>query len=435
MAISPSIDVPQTGHPPGDSTEASATAAHSLAPHSGILLCLPPLPDVTLGNTLSVIASAFPGESVTVATPFVPSDPTPWTHLQLVPWPPEITRDQAGSDWVLAATDFTASASLLQSTHADIKVILLLSATAPEATLPDPSLIRALADGIRNSSIDLVLPRYAPTPTNALVNSALIYPLTRALFGADVRFPLPIEAAMSPRMAARLAAPAQRQVSLSGGSALLWPVAEAAIAGMSVREIATPQNVPQRPPQGDFNTVFGSVAGSLFADIETKASFWQRARTFTPRAAAAPLSPLPFNPEDANDETTIVSAQIGEMIESFRLAHSNLQEIWSLVLPPQSRLALKKLSLVPPTDFVIDPALWARIVYDFTISFHLRTLNRGHLLGAMVPLYLAWVASHLNIVGDQPLRADARVEATAAAFESEKSYLVSRWRWPDRFNP
>ena len=23
----------------------------------------------------------------------------------------------------------------------------------------------------------------------------------------------------------------------------------------------------------------------------------------------------------------------------------------------------------------------------------------------------------------------------AAAFEADKPYLVSRWRWPDRFNP
>ena len=39
--------------------------------------------------------------------------------------------------------------------------------------------------------------------------------------------------------------------------------------------------------------------------------------------------------------------------------------------------------------------LWVRIVYDFILAYRLRTLNRGHLLGALTPLYLAWVASHL----------------------------------------
>ena len=123
------------------------------------------------------------------------------------------------------------------------------------------------------------------------------------------------------------------------------------------------------------------------------------------------------------------------MIESFHLAQNNLQEIWSLVLPPQSRLALKKLSQLSAEAFTMEPDLWARIVYDFALAFHLRTLNRNHLLGAMTPLYLAWAASHLRFVADHPDRAAHAIERNAAAFESEKSYIVSRWRWPDRFNP
>jgi hypothetical protein len=123
------------------------------------------------------------------------------------------------------------------------------------------------------------------------------------------------------------------------------------------------------------------------------------------------------------------------MIETFHIAQDNLEEIWSLVLPPQSRLALKKLSQLSPDAFTLQPDLWARIVYDFTLAFHLRTLNRNHLLGAMTPLYLAWVASYLRTVSDDPTRAAHAIELTASAFEGEKSYIVSRWRWPDRFNP
>jgi hypothetical protein len=70
--------------------------------------------------------------------------------------------------------------------------------------------------------------------------------------------------------------------------------------------------------------------------------------------------------------------------------------------------------------------------YQIPLAF--RTINRGHLLGALIPLYLAWVASHINITasGTNPER---HIEAVAAAFEADKPYLVSRWRWPDRFNP
>jgi hypothetical protein len=127
------------------------------------------------------------------------------------------------------------------------------------------------------------------------------------------------------------------------------------------------------------------------------------------------------------------------MLESFRLAYTNLHEIWSLVLPPNSLLGLKKLSLMPAAGFRMPDALWARIVYDFVLAYRLRTINRGHLLGALTPLYLAWVASHLLLTtpgaGPDTVAPEAHIETLTTAFEADKPYLVSRWRWPDRFNP
>jgi hypothetical protein len=121
------------------------------------------------------------------------------------------------------------------------------------------------------------------------------------------------------------------------------------------------------------------------------------------------------------------------MVEAFRLAYTNLQEIWSLVLAPNSLLGLKRLSVVEPAAFRMPENLWARIVFDFLIAYKLRTINRGHLLGAMIPLYLAWVAGHINVTASGT-NAEFHIETVAAAFEADKPYVVSRWRWPDRFN-
>lgn len=122
------------------------------------------------------------------------------------------------------------------------------------------------------------------------------------------------------------------------------------------------------------------------------------------------------------------------MVEGFRLAYSNLLEIWSLVLPPASLVGLKRLSAMEASSFRMPENLWARIVYDFLVAFRVRTINRGHLLGALIPLYLAWVAGHIN-VSTSGMDPERHVEAVAAAFDADKPYLVSRWRWPDRFNP
>ena len=387
-----------------------------------VLVCLPAIASDALPSAFEAIATAFPGEDILVASANPAADASEWPSLELIPY----TSPVADIGWVLAVGDYAAAARIAIDRNTR-SVILLGDDNAPI----NPHLLRSLADCIRTKNVDLALPRFALGPNDALVNSALLYPLSRALFGADIRFPLAIDAALSTRMAQRLLNNTQRLVALNQGSTLLWPVAEAAIAGLSVRELPTSDVTPPTPPptqnQTDFNALFASVAGSLFADVDAKATFWQRARSLPLRSTAPPLPDFlaPSAPPP----------EIYSMIESFHLAQNNLQEIWSLVLPPQSRLALKKLAQLSPDAFTMEPELWARVVYDFTLAFHLRTINRNHLLGAMTPLYLAWVASYLRVVADDPARAARAIEDTAYAFELEKSYIVSRWRWPDRFNP
>jgi glucosylglycerate synthase len=106
------------------------------------------------------------------------------------------------------------------------------------------------------------------------------------------------------------------------------------------------------------------------------------------------------------------------------------------VLPPATLLELKRLTGLTATSFRLPDDLWARIVYDFALAHRLRIMNRDHLLKAMTPVYLAWVASYTTEVGAAaPAAIEYRLERLGAAFESQKPYLVSRWRWPDRFNP
>ena len=417
--------------------DATSPSAHpdtgpTLAPNrrstAELLLCLPALAPEALPSALQAIASAFPSEPILVACATPPEDPTPWPSLEFIPY----TTARSDVGWFLAAGDYAAAAQLAIEHNA--RAVILLGGDTAALSAPNalnPTLLRSFIDCLRTKNIDLVLPRFAVGPNDALVTSALLYPLSRALFGADIHYPLPIDAAISGRFAQRLVSTTQRLMALNQGSTLLWPVAEAAAAGFSVREVSAGDAAPPTPPppqtQADFNALFASVAGSLFADIEAKATFWQRARGISAPAAHHPAPP-PLTELTASPE-------IHSMLDTFRLAQDNLQEIWSLVLPPQSRLALKKLSQLSPDDFSMEPDLWARIVYDFALAFHLRTLNRSHLLGAMTPLYLAWVASYLRFVADDAARAAHAIDLTATAFENEKSYIVSRWRWPDRFNP
>src|SRR6185437_8136436 len=167
------------------------------------------------------------------------------------------------SDWVLTAGDYVAANDLAKQ-H-DAAQVLLLGADV--CTLPATT-IREMADRIAGGA-DLIVPTYALGAHDGLVTSSLLYPLTRALFAANIRFPLPMDTGMSRRMVERMASVAQRQAA-SQSDALLWPVAEAAAAAFTVRQIDSNAPPPPAPSVSDFNTLFTNVAGGIFADVEAK---------------------------------------------------------------------------------------------------------------------------------------------------------------------
>jgi len=385
----------------------------AIAATGSLLVSLVPLPPDAFETMLANLALAFPGETVLVATPDAAPQHSADSPLRLLPY--NVTTVSA-SPWTLTAADYLNTYKLAQENQATACVLL-----GAEAQSLHPEAIRALAKSALQC--DLTVAHYDLGPREGLVNSAILYPVTRALFGTRPRFPLAIDLGLSLRMAERLAAAAQRFTAAGQNDALLWPLSEAAAAGYSNAEVAIgPRTLPQ-PAAPDLNALLAQIAGSLFADVDAKASFWQRARGVQPSSTNTQSAPIAEPPPD-----------IASMLDAFRLAYTNLHEIWSLVLPPNSLLGLKKLSLMHPESFRMPDNLWARIVYDFILAYRLRTINRGHLLGALTPLYLAWAASHLTLIssGTPP---EKHIQDVAVAFETDKPYLVSRWRWPDRFNP
>jgi glucosylglycerate synthase len=272
---------------------------------------------------------------------------------------------------------------------------------------------------------ELAMPLYSMGKFDGLLNSSILAPLTRALYGKRVRFPLAPDLCIAGKMIGELEVALQR--STAQGQDLFWPATEAALrdCGMCQVNVDT-RHVP--PADGvDLSTVLAQTVGPLFAEMNINAPLWQRVRG----SQAVDCSGVALPPPSDG-----APGDITPMLETFRLGFRNLQELWSLVLPPVTLLELKKLARPGGDRFHLPDELWVRIIYDFALAYRLRTISRTHLLGALTPLYLGWVASYaLEVGGASPAEAEQRVEKLARAYEDGKPYLLSRWRWPDRFNP
>lgn len=287
--------------------------------------------------------------------------------------------------------------------------------------------IARLVQPVLELGFDLVTPYYAHGKFEGLLNDCLISPLHRALYGARIQNPLGPDLGISRRLYQRIIGPDQRARSAQQIPAPASIAPTAVCSGFKICQAHV--GVRLYPPMDwtNLSSLLAQVLGPVFLDVERNAACWQKPRELAYAPSLGDRTPVSED-QDAVD--------VGRMLELFRLGTRDLQEVWGLVLPPATLFELRKLSSLPPGQFRMPDELWARIVYDFALGHRLRTINRDHLLRAMTPLYLGWVASYaLEIQNATVKAAEQRLERLCQAFEANRSYLVSRWRWPDSFNP
>jgi hypothetical protein len=303
----------------------------------------------------------------------------------------------------------------------EAKVCVLL---APNLHGFSPASVSALAQPVLDDGFDFVAPHYTRDKFDGLVTSAIVYPLIRALYGRRIRQPMGGDFAVSAKLATHCLEANVWNSDQSRVGIDLWMVTEAINRGFKLGQarVGTMSRV-FRESSPDLSVALAQVLSDVFDLAIRDVSIWQRLRG----SEAVPVLGVT---QDIPQPSAALDAQ--RLIESFCLAFKNLQPVWSTILPPATMLVLKRMATMANGRFVT----WVRTVFDFALGYRSRTMNRDHLLRAFAPLYLAWVASFATEMKNaRTEEVEHRCESLCLAFEAEKPYLISRWRWPDRFNP
>jgi glucosylglycerate synthase len=286
----------------------------------------------------------------------------------------------------------------------------------------DAETIRLLTEPVLQGQSDLVMPLYPHGKYEGLLNNGLLAPLSRALYGKRVQAPLVFDFCAGSNFLTKLAENGTPRSQ--DEPELLWPSNTVAMHGGRISQAAVSVRHESQAADLELSAILTEFVGSLFREAEACAAHWQRVR-------ASQAVPRSGNTIAGQEDAHPVDPR--PMVESFVLGSHNLEEVWRLVLPPATMLELKRLARLDVEQFRLPDALWARIVYDFALAHRMRRVSRTHVLGALTPLYLGWVASYTQEVGSASLQeADQRIEQLARAYEEQKPYFVSRWRWPER---
>ena len=317
-----------------------------------------------------------------------------------------------------------SSALVREAVRLGAPAAALLSSSAHDESL---DWLGLLLQPILEAGFDYVSPTYLRERLDGMLNTAIVYPLTRALFGRRLRQPVGGEAALSLALArALLAQPALRQDPTYRGSDA-WLVASV-LAGPFRACQAWLGRWPGSAAQAeDASHALARIVGPVFQEMERHADRWQRVEGSEPVPSVGQAGVIADGPS---------TVDLGALEDAFRLGLRELGEIWGLVLPPGALLALRRAAAAPAGKSRLSDALWARIIFDFAVAHSTRVIERQQLLRSMTPLYLGWVRGFVEDVRELDGEGtEARVEALCGWFEREKPYAIGRWRWPDSFNP
>lgn len=283
-----------------------------------------------------------------------------------------------------------------------------------------PGWIELLAQPVLEYGYDYIAPYYHRHKYDGTITNGIIYPMTRTLYGKSVRQPIGGEFGFSGKLAARYLEKDVWDTDVARFGIDIWMTVTAIAEGFRVGQAYLGAKIHDaKDPGADLTSMFRQVVGSFFSLMESYEQVWKETRGWQ----KVPLFGFPFEvgvePLTVNTDRMIHAAQQGV---------SDLQEIYSSFMSPQTLLELTNFVHRNGQGFHIPDQLWVRLIYEAATAYRYRLLDREHLLQSLVPLYLGRTASFVLEVADcTAAQVEERIEQLCQVFEAEKRYLTQQW--------
>jgi len=283
-----------------------------------------------------------------------------------------------------------------------------------------PEWVELLLRPIVQEGFDYVAPFYQRHKYDGTITNSIAYPLTRALYGYQVRQPIGGDFGFSGELACHYLNRHVWESDVARFGIDIWMTTEALTSGARVCQSFLGAKIHNpKDPAADLSDMLAQVTGALFSLMETHPTAWTSIRSSQP----VPLFGFQY-------ETGVepINVNVDRMLEVFQQGLRDLQPLWGRMLSEESVAQLDALRGIPATMFNMPDSLWVKIIYDTALAYHADVLPKDHLLKALTPLYLGRTASFvLQTQGLTTREAEHHIEALCRTFESHKEYLLTRW--------
>jgi glycosyltransferase involved in cell wall biosynthesis len=282
-----------------------------------------------------------------------------------------------------------------------------------------PGWMELLLGPVLQQHMDYVAPLYLRHKYDGTITNSIVYPLTRALYGKEIRQPIGGDFGFSGALASHFLTQPVWQTNVARFGIDIWMTTTAVANGFKVCQAFLGAKIHDaKDPGADLSQMLVQVVSSVFDLMETYRSSWEK-------VVGAEAVPLFGFPHGVGLEP--VNVNVERMLGIFRQAAKDLQEVWEKALAPKT---LGEISVLAASKdaFQFPDRLWVRAIYDFATAYHRKVLPGDQLIASLVPLYLGRTASFVlqNERSDAD-EVEAVIQGLAGEFVAEKPYLLQRW--------
>ncbi len=290
---------------------------------------------------------------------------------------------------------------------------------SPESTQITPDWLAALLRPIYAETFDLVLPTYRRHRFDGILLTNLLYPMTRALYGLEIREPSALEFAFSGRLGSQfLAQNAWHEETAQVGSEIQFTLA--AIAGgyrICQSFLGAKEHVGRH--SADLVPAMRQTVGALFSSLEPNFSVWN---------AKTGSQPIPTT--GAEQEFSLEPLRINRkrLREMFSVGVAELESVFQSILSPSTLGELQRIAALEEDSFSYSAELWVKTVYEFAAAYRKSVISRDHIIQALAPLFRGRAFTFLveNRNGSAA-NVEDDIEALCLEFERLKPYLLKIW--------
>jgi hypothetical protein len=284
-----------------------------------------------------------------------------------------------------------------------------------------PDWIDLLVRPVLQSGFDYVAPYYRRHKYDGTITNNIVYPLTRALYGQQVRQPIGGEFGLSPRVVKRLLGKTEDwETDVARFGIDIWMTTTALAEGFKVCQVFLGAKLHDpKDPGADLSAMLVQVVGALFGMMEDYEKSWRTVQGSVP----APVYGFPY--EVGLEPIKVNPAR---MHVSFQQGCRDLLPVYESFLRPELVAELKRLAALPMEEFHVSDEVWATLIYEYAVAFHRRSIDRKHLLQSLTPLYIGRVTSFVLATLELDDRAaEEKIDGLCRVYEQLKPYLMQRW--------